>query len=97
MIAKGGWVYIASSHFRCLYIGVTSDLHGRVWEHKTGVLEGFTKKYKINQVGYYEFFQDIENAIARKKQLKGWSRAKKTALVEKRNPGWNDLALPDSM
>ena len=97
MIAKGGWVYIASSHSRCLYIGVTSDLHGRVWEHKTGVLEGFTKKYKINQVGYYEFFQDIENAIARKKQLKGWSRAKKTALVEKRNPGWNDLALPDSM
>jgi putative endonuclease len=97
MIAKGGWVYIVSSHSHCLYIGVTSDLSGRVWEHKHGVLEGFTKKYKIDQLVYHEFFQDIESAIVREKQLKGWSRAKKIALIEKMNPGWKDLALPDAM
>ncbi len=91
MIAKGGWVYIMSSHSRCLYIGVTSDLSGRVWEHKSGVLEGFTKKYKINQLVYHELFHDIESAIAREKQLKGWSRTKKIALIEKMNPGWEDL------
>jgi len=91
MIAKGGWVYIMSSHSRCLYIGVTSDLPGRVWEHKNGLFEGFTKKYKINQPVYHELFHDIESAIAREKQLKGWSRAKKIALIEKTNPGWEDL------
>jgi putative endonuclease len=80
-----------SSHSRCLYIGVTSDLSGRVWEHKSGAFEGFTKKYKINQLVYHELFHDIESAIAREKQLKGWSRAKKIALIEKMNPGWEDL------
>jgi putative endonuclease len=91
MIAKGGWVYIMSSHSRCVYIGVTSDLSRRVWEHKNGVFEGFTKKYKINQLVYHELFHDIESAIAREKQLKGWSRAKKIALIEKMNPRWEDL------
>jgi putative endonuclease len=91
MIAKGGWVYIMSSHSRCLYIGVTSDLSGRVWEHKNGLLEGFTKKYNIHHLVYHEFFPDIEGAIAREKQLKGWSRAKKMALIEKMNPSWKDL------
>jgi len=81
MIAKGGWVYIVSSHSRCLYIGLTSDLPGRVWEHKNGVLEGFTKKYKIDRLVYHEFFHDIESAIARAKQRKGRSRAKKIALI----------------
>ena len=92
MIEKGGWAYIMSSHSRCLYIGVTSDLHGRVWEHKNGVLEGFSKKYKTHDLVYQEFLYDIESAIAREKQLKGWSRAKKIALIEKINPGWEDLA-----
>ena len=96
-MAKGGWIYIVSGHSRCLYIGVTSDLSGRIWEHKTGVYAGFTKKYKLNQLVYHEFFDDIEIAIAREKQLKGWSRAKKIALIEKMNPGWEDLALPDFM
>ena len=91
MKAHGGWVYIMSSYSRCLYIGVTSDLHGRVWEHKTGVHEGFSKKYKTHFLVYQEFFDDIESAIAREKQLKGWSRAKKIALIEKINPGWEDL------
>jgi putative endonuclease len=92
MIEKGGWAYIMSSHSRCLYIGVTSDLPGRVWEHKNGVLEGFSKKYKTHDLVYQEFLYDIESAIAREKQLKGWSRAKKIALIEKINPGWEDLA-----
>ena len=96
MIAKGGWGYIVSSHSRCLYIGITSDLHGRVWEDKSGVLEGFTKIYKINQLVYYEFIHDIETAIAREKQLKGWTRAKKIALIEKMNPTWEELALPEA-
>jgi predicted GIY-YIG superfamily endonuclease len=69
--SQEGWTYIVSSHSRCLYIGVTSDLHGRVWEHKNGIYQGFTKKYKIDQLVYHEFFQDIESAIAREKQLKG--------------------------
>jgi predicted GIY-YIG superfamily endonuclease len=70
-----------------------------VWSrvgHKNGVLEGFTKKYKINQLVYREFFQDIESAIAREKQLKGCSRAKKIALIEKMNPGWEDLPPYDA-
>jgi len=92
MIAKGGWAYIVSSNSRCLYIGVTSELSARVWEHKSGALEGFTKKYKSNQLVYHEFFHDIETAIAREKQLKGWTRRKKIALIEKMNPGWEDLA-----
>ncbi len=92
-MSKGGYVYIMSSHSRCLYIGVSSDLEGRVWEHKNGELEGFTKKYKINQLVYYEDYPDIEQAIDREKQLKGWTRPKKVALIEKMNPGWEDLAL----
>ena len=92
MREHGGWVYIMSSQSRCLYIGVTSSLPGRVWEHKTGVYEGFSKKYKIHLLVYQEFFDDIVSAIAREKQLKGWSRAKKIALIEKINPGWEDLA-----
>ena len=91
MKPHGGWVYIMSSHSRCLYVGVTSDLHGRVWEHKSGVHEGFSKKYKVHFLVYQEFFDDIESAIAREKQLKGWTRAKKIALIEKINPGWEDL------
>ena len=87
MIEHGGWVYIISSHSRCLYVGVTSNLHGRVWEHKNGVYEGFSQKYKTHHLVYQEFFDDIESAIAREKQLKGWSRAKKIGLIEKMNPG----------
>jgi putative endonuclease len=91
MIEHGGWTYIMSSHSRCLYVGVTSDLAGRVWEHKNGAHEGFSKKYNTHYLVYQEFFDDIESAIAREKQLKGWSRAKKIALIEKINRGWDDL------
>jgi putative endonuclease len=91
MIEKGGWVYIMSSHSRCLYTGVTSNLPVRVWEHKNGIYEGFGKTYKTHYLVCSEFFPEIESAIAREKQLKGWSRAKKIALIEKSNPAWDDL------
>ena len=67
-----------------------------MWEHRNGVFEGFTKKYRVNRLVYYELFHDIEEAIAREKQLKGWSRAKKIALIEKMNPSWDDLPLPQA-
>jgi putative endonuclease len=92
----GGWVYIMSSHSRTLYIGVTSDLGGRVEKHKKGLYKGFTQKYKVDQLVYFELFDDIEEAIAREKQLKGWTRAKKIALLEKRNLGWEDLTPSES-
>jgi putative endonuclease len=90
---KTGYVYILSSHSRRLYIGVTSDLVVRVWQHKQGLIEGFTKDYKINQLVYYEDYPDMLSAIAREKQLKGWTRAKKLALILERNPAWEDMRL----
>lgn len=74
-----------------LYTGVTNDLKRRVYEHKEKFVEGFTKKYNINKLVYYEVFQDAENAILREKQIKGGSRAKKIALINSFNPNWNDL------
>lgn len=90
---KTGYVYILSSHSRRLYIGVTSNLEKRISEHKQGLIEGFTKAYKINQLVYYEDYPDMLSAIAREKQLKGWTRAKKIALILKMNPGWEDLRV----
>ena len=86
-------MYILSSHTRRLYIGVTSNLECRVSEHKEGRIAGFTKTYKINQLVYYEVYPDMLSAIAREKQLKGWSREKKIRLILKGNPGWEDLRL----
>lgn len=73
------------------YTGVTNDLIRRSWEHKNKVNDGFTKRYKVDKLVYYEFFEDINNAIAREKQLKGWSRAKKMKLIESLNPYYKDL------
>jgi putative endonuclease len=75
-----------------LYIGVTSDLVGRVWQHQTSALKGFTSRYRMTQLVYYEHWPSMNEAIAREKQLKGWLRAKKVALIEERNPAWDDLA-----
>jgi putative endonuclease len=79
-----------SSHSRRLCFGVSSDLHGRVWEHKTALTKA-SAKYKTHPPVYQEFFFHIESAITREKQMKGSSRAKKIALFEKINPGWEDL------
>jgi putative endonuclease len=85
-------VYIMASRSRTLYIGVTSNLHHRVWQHKNGTYGGFTSKYQATRLVYYEEFVMMMNAIAREKQFKGWSRAKKLALIEEKNPGWLDLS-----
>jgi putative endonuclease len=84
--------YIMSSKTGVLYIGVTNDLPYRVWQHKTGAVEGFTKKYLCHGLVYYERYQFVQSAIAREKELKGWTRAKKIALIESVNPRWRDLS-----
>jgi putative endonuclease len=86
------YVYIMASHSGVLYTGVTSDLNKRVGEHKEGQIPGFTKRYKVNRLVYYESFNDVNAAIAKEKQIKRWRREKKVALVESINRDWNDLA-----
>ncbi len=91
-MTKQGFVCILSNKFRkAIYTGVTSDLKGRVWKHKTGAIRGFSSKYKIDQLVYYEIFGDMYNAICREKKLKGSSRGRKMALVTSFNPCWRDL------
>lgn len=92
-MAKGGYIYILTNKRNgTLYIGVTSDLARRIDEHKTHAVDGFTKKYDLDQLVWYETHDSIEEAIAREKQLKKWNRNWKLALIEKDNPEWNDLA-----
>jgi len=74
-----------------MYIGVTNDLIRRVYEHKSKQVDGFTKKYNVNKLVYYEEYNNASDAISREKQLKGWIRAKKNALIETINPKWDDL------
>lgn len=74
-----------------LYIGVTSDLIKRVYEHKNNFVDGFTKKYNLHNLVYYELFNNIEDAIEREKQIKCWHREWKINLIEKMNPNWEDL------
>ena len=89
---KQGYTYILfNKRNGTLYVGVTSDLVKRIWEHKQKFVEGFTKKYGIDKLGYYEAFADIESAIIKEKKLKGASRKKKLELIEIMNPNWNDL------
>ena len=75
-----------------MYVGVTNNLLRRLYEHKNHLIEGFTKKYNVTKLVYYEESPDVLAAIAREKQLKGWSRIKKNGLVESENPEWNDLS-----
>lgn len=85
-------VYIMASKSRVLYTGVTSDLARRVWEHKQKLVPGFTRKYNVTRLVYHEPFERVEDAIAREKEIKGWLRKKKIALVEGRNGTWKDLS-----
>lgn len=90
---KNCYVYITTNHNdRVMYIGVTSNLEKRIYEHKQGLQEGFTKKYYVDKLVYYEHSNSIESAIIREKQLKGWLRKKKNLLVESMNPDWKDLS-----
>jgi putative endonuclease len=85
-------VYIMSSLSGTLYIGVTGNLHKRAFEHKFHRREGFTDKYGVERLLYWESYDDVHKAIGREKQLKGWSRAKKAGLIKSSNPHWLDLA-----
>jgi len=86
------YVYIMASRSLTLYTGVTDSIYRRALEHKSGQIDGFTKKYNINRLVYYETFKYIGNAIAREKQVKAWTRAKRIALIKSLNPTWQDLA-----
>ena len=86
------YVYVMANPARTLYIGVTNDLERRVYEHKTGSIPGFTSRYGLTRLVYYEETESIEAAITREKQLKGWLRRKKLELIECMNPDWRDLS-----
>jgi len=86
------YVYIMTNHSRTLYTGVTNDLVRRVYEHKSQLVEGFTKRYNMTRLVYFEHTTDVYEARAREKQIKGWLRRKKIALIEADNPRWRDLA-----
>ncbi len=86
------YVYIlASRRNGTLYVGMTNDLARRAWEHREGVAEGFTKRYGVHKLVYYEEFDDVRHALQREKNIKDWPRAWKLALIEKDNPDWLDL------
>jgi putative endonuclease len=86
------FVYIVCSGSATLYIGMTNSIYRRALQHKHGEIEGFASKYHCNRLVYYESFDGVHKAIGREKQLKGWTRAKKIALIESKNPRWEDLA-----
>lgn len=89
---KTYFVYImASKKNGTLYIGMTNNLIRRVWQHKNNVIEGFTKKYGVHRLVYFESTNDVKAAIVREKQMKKWNRKWKIALIEKENPMWDDL------
>ncbi len=90
---KAFYVYMMTNRSRVvLYTGVTNSLMRRVWQHQNGEVKGFTQAYKANRLVYYERFNDPRDAIAREKEIKGWRREKKNALVETMNPQWADLS-----
>ena len=85
------YVYILTNKTdTVMYIGVTNDLRRRLYEHKNEQIEGFTKKYHVHKLVYFEEYSEANDAIAREKQLKGWVRTKKNRIVEAKNPYWND-------
>ncbi len=86
------YVYILTNrHNKVLYTGVTNNLKRRVYEHKNKLVEGFTEKYNIDKLVYFETYKDVRLALNREKEIKGWLRAKKLTLIERENPHWEDL------
>lgn len=86
------FVYIMASDSGTLYIGVTNNLERRVYQHQHGLIEGFTKKYDCKKLVYFEHTTEIQGALAREKELKGWIRKRKEALIKTKNPSWKDLS-----
>lgn len=92
-MSKQYYTYIMSNKYNSvLYTGTTHDLAGRVWQHKEGKTESFTKRYKVNKLVYYETYNDVNEAILREKQIKGWVRVRKIKLIETENNNWEDLS-----
>ena len=90
-MSKTSYVYIITNGINgTLYVGVTSDLIKRIWQHKNGAFDGFAKKYGCSRLVHYEVFSEVTAAISREKQLKGWRREKKIVLVQAKNPRWQD-------
>ena len=91
-MAKGGWVYLMTNRRNgTLYLGVTANLALRAWQHRTGAVEGFTKRYGLTRLVWYERFEDIRDAIQRERTMKHWSRSWKVRLIHAMNPEWEDL------
>ncbi len=89
---KNGYVYMMSNpHGTVIYTGVTSELRNRIYKHRNKLIPGFTKKYNAINLVYYEIYDSVVDAITREKQIKGWVRKKKVALIKSRNPKWLDL------
>jgi putative endonuclease len=89
---KNYYVYLlASGRYGTLYTGVTSDLIKRAWQHREALAEGFTKRYDVKQLVWYEVHKDVQAAITREKQIKKWNRAWKIELIQEKNPQWRDL------
>lgn len=89
---KQYFVYIMANNAKMTYIGVTNDLKRRVYQHKEKLIPGYTAKYNLTQLIYFETTSDIKSAILREKQMKGWLRARKIDLINEHNPGWKDLS-----
>ena len=94
-MGKSYYVYILTNNSETLYIGITSNLIKRIWEHKNKVVKGFTEKYNIDKLIYYEIYEDAEQAILREKQLKNWNRKKKLELIRKTNPKFEELTVSE--
>jgi putative endonuclease len=92
MRQKRYYVYILTNRSKTLYVGITSNLEGRIWQHKNHVFPGFTDHYQIDRLVWFETYGDVHAAIAREKEIKGWTRARKMALVVASNPTWRDLS-----
>ncbi len=92
MTERNFYVYVLASKSRRLYVGVTNNLERRLFEHKSKLVDGFTKQYNIDRLVYFEQTTDVLSAITREKQIKSWNRSKKITLVEVGNPTWEDLS-----
>lgn len=88
---KTYWVYILANKNRHMYIGMTSDIEGRIWEHRNGIKSQFASHYNMTRLVYIEDYSQVYDAIERERQLKTWRRDKKVALIEQENPEWRDL------
>jgi putative endonuclease len=90
---KQYWIYLVTNYERTvLYTGITNSLERRIAQHKSGAFQGFTKTYRCDRLVYFEEFSEVDQAIAREKQIKGWTRTRKNELIRHVNPQWNDLA-----